>query len=131
MAHATPGRRRAAGNEADHRLLAPALGLVLEELRCVFLGRSADLADHDDRPGCFISKKHLQHGDEVRALDRVAADAYRGGLAEPLVTGLEYSLVGEGARTRNNADRALLEDVARHDADLALSCRHDSRTIRA
>ena len=35
MAHAAAGRRRAPGDEAHHRLLAAALGLVLEELRRV------------------------------------------------------------------------------------------------
>src|SRR6202049_1457754 len=44
--------------------------------------RPADLADHDDRLGCRIAEKHLQHVDELGALDRVAADAGGGGLAE-------------------------------------------------
>src|SRR5580698_7992833 len=36
MAHAAPRRRGASGDEADHRLLAAALGFVLEKLRGVF-----------------------------------------------------------------------------------------------
>ena len=42
------------------------------------------------------------------------------GLAEALVGGLEHRFVGERARARDDADAALLEDGARHDADLAL-----------
>src|SRR6202008_4491405 len=55
MAHAAAGRRGDAGDEADHRLLAAAFGLVLEELGGVFLGRAADLADHDDRGGVVVT----------------------------------------------------------------------------
>src|ERR1700757_4132178 len=82
MTHAAAGRRRDARNEPDHRLLAAALGLVFQELGGVFFGRSADFADHDDRGGLGISQKHLQHVNEFGALDRIAADADRGGLAE-------------------------------------------------
>jgi hypothetical protein len=38
MAHAPPRRRGAPGDEAHHRLLAPALRFIGEELRAVFLG---------------------------------------------------------------------------------------------
>src|SRR6185312_15270081 len=40
-------------------------------------------------------------------------------------------LVGERARARDHADRARLVDVARHDADLALARRDDTRAVRA
>src|SRR5215472_15255615 len=92
VAHATPGRRGAAGNEADDRLLAPALGLVREELGRVLLRAAADLANHDDRLRLRIREKHLQHLDEVGALDRVATDADGGGLAEALARRLEHCL---------------------------------------
>src|SRR5689334_394214 len=130
MAHAAAGWGGAAGDETDHRLLAPALGLVLEELRRVLLGRAADLADHHDRLGGRVGQKHLQHVDEVGALDRIAADADRGGLAEVFARGLEDRLVGERAGARHDADRAGLEDVARHDADLAFARRHHARAVR-
>src|SRR4051794_23152228 len=83
VSHATAGRRRAPRDEADHRLLAAALGLVLEKLRGVLLGAAADLADHDDRLGRLVGKQHLQHFNEFGAFHRIAADADRGGLAEP------------------------------------------------
>ena len=131
MAHAAAGRRGAPGDEADHRLLAAALGFVLEELRGVLLRRAADLADHDDRLGRLVGEKHLQHVDELGALDRIAADADRGGLAEAFLGGLEHRLVGQRAGARHDADLAGLEDVARHDADLAFAGRHHARAIRS
>src|ERR1700704_6660632 len=129
MPHAPPGRGGAGGDEADHRFLAPAPGLVLEELGGVFLGGAADLADHDDRFGRLVAQEHLQHVDELGALDRIAADADRGGLAEVFARGLEHRLIGEGARARHDADRAALEDVARHDPDLAFARRHHARAV--
>ena len=120
MAHAAARRGGAAGDEADDRLAAAALRFVGEELRGVLLGAAADLADHDDRLGLVVGEEHLEHVDELGALDRVAADADRGRLAEALVGGLEHRLVGQRARAADDADAALLEDVGRHDPDLAL-----------
>src|ERR1700742_4302479 len=130
MAHAPAGRGGDAGNEADHRLLAAALGLVLEELRRILLGRAADLADHDDRGGLLIGQEHFQHVDEFGALDRVAADPDRRGLAQSFLRGLEYRLIGQRARTGDDADIAGPEDVGRHDADLALARGHHARAVR-
>jgi hypothetical protein len=68
--------------------MKPAIGflrrawLVLDELRRVFLGRAADLADHDDRLGSRRRQEQFEHVDEVGAVDRIAADADSGGLAE-------------------------------------------------
>ena len=53
------------------------------KLGAVFLGGAADLADHDDGLGLGVGQEHLQHVDEVGAVDRVAADADAGRLAEP------------------------------------------------
>src|SRR3981189_2697039 len=41
VAHAAAGRRRDASDESDHRLLAAALGLILDELRGAFFARTA------------------------------------------------------------------------------------------
>src|SRR5689334_10003613 len=49
MAHAASRRRRAAGDEADHRLLAAFFCFAGDEFGRLFLGRAADLADHHDR----------------------------------------------------------------------------------
>jgi hypothetical protein len=68
-----------------------------------------------------VGQEHLEHVDELGALDRVAADADGRRLAEAFVGGLEHRFIGQRARARDDADRAGLEDVARHDADLALA----------
>src|ERR1700679_2412045 len=112
MAHAAAGRRGAPGDEADHRLLAAALGLVLEELRAVFFGRAADLANHHDGMGLVVGEKHFEHRDEFRSLDRIAADVDGGGLAEPFARRLEYRLVSQRAGAGYDSDRAPPEDVA-------------------
>src|ERR1039458_648563 len=131
MAHAPPRRRGTTRDETDGRLLAAAPGLVLEELRGILLGRAADFADHDDRLGLRIGQEQFQHRDEFGALDRAAADADRGGLPQVLAAGLEHRLVGERAGARDDSHFARLEDVARHDADLAFARRHHARAIGA
>src|SRR5213082_2500419 len=115
MAHAASGRRGAAGNEADHRLAAAALRLVREELRRVLFGAAADLADHDDRLGLLVAQEHLEDVDELGAFDRIAANGDGCRLAETFIGGLENGFVSQGARTTDNSNAALLEDVARHD----------------
>src|SRR5262245_65127331 len=124
MTHAPSRRCGAARDEADHRFPASAPGLVGEELRGVLFRRATDLADHDDRLRRLIREKHLQHVDELGALDGIAADADRRGLAEPLARGLIDRLVGERARARDDADLAWLEDVAGHAAALAFARGH-------
>src|SRR5262249_1543365 len=106
MAHAPSGRRGAPGNEANHRLLAAAPGLVLDELGGVLLGGATVLADRDDRLGLLVGEKHLRHLDEVGALHRVAADPDSRGLAEIFARGLVYGLVGQRAGARHDADAA-------------------------
>ena len=126
-----PGRRGAAGDEADHRLLAAFLRLAGEECRRFLLGRAADLADHDDRLRLRVGKEEIEYLDELGALHRIAADPDGRGLAEALVRGLEHRFIGERAGARHDADRARLEDVRRHDADLAFAGGDDARAVRA
>ena len=78
-----------------------------------------------------IGEEQLEHVDELRALDRIAADADGRRLAEAGVGGLLHGLVGQRARARDDADAAGLEDVARHDADLALVGRQHAGAVRA
>src|SRR3546814_5916948 len=80
MAHATPRVCRHPGDEPADRLLD--LRGLHEGCR-LLLGRTADLADHDDALGLVVGQEHLQHLDEVGAVDRIAADADAGRLAEP------------------------------------------------
>ncbi len=85
--------------------LRPRLASSIRNCAACFLGVAADLADHDDRLGRVVGEEQLEHVDEVGAVDRIAADADRGGLAEAGVGGLEHRFIGKRARARDNADR--------------------------
>ena len=65
----------------------------------------------------------------VGADDRIAADADAGGLADAELGQLPDRFIGQRAGARYDADIALLVDVRRHDADLALARRNDARAI--
>ena len=121
MAHAAARRRGAAGDEADDGLLRPRLA---SSARNCAASSSAlppispimmiDLVSSSARNSSSTSMKLVP-------VDRIAADADRGGLAEALVGGLEHRLIGQRAGAADDADAALREDVAGHDADLALA----------
>ena len=120
---------------AVHPATNPTIGFLIawlagEEFRALLLGAAADLADHDDGFGGIVGEEQFERIDEVRAVDRIAADADAGRLAEPRRGGLGDRLVGEGARARDDADRAGLMDMARHDADLAFAGRDDAGAVR-
>ena len=57
------------------------------------------------------------------AVDRVAADADAGGLADAAAGELPDGLVGQGAAAGDDADVALLVNVAGRDADAAAAVR--------
>src|SRR3546814_10628591 len=88
---------------------------------------TTDLADHDDALGLRIVLEQLKAVDEVPAVDRVAADADDGRLAQARVGRLLDRLVRQRARARDDADLAHGMDVAGHDADLALAGGDDVR----
>jgi hypothetical protein len=54
--------------------------MVLDEIGGGLLGAAADLPDQDDALGLVIRLEALQAGDEVQAVDGIAADADAGGL---------------------------------------------------
>ena len=64
----------------------------------VFLGSATDLPDDDDALGSRVGVEQFEHVDEVRAVDRVTADAHRGGLTETERGQLMHRFVGECAR---------------------------------
>ena len=97
----------------------------------LLLGVAADLAHHQDGVGVGVGLEQRQGVDEARAVDRVAADADAGALADPQVRELPDALVGQRARAADDADAARLVDVARHDADLALAGRDDAGAVGA
>ena len=58
--------------------------------------------------------------DEVGSVEGVAADTDAQGLAEADLGALVHSLVGQSSGPGDDADAALLVDVAGHDSNLAL-----------
>ena len=65
--------------------MKPATGLVtfaLMKRAAALLGGAADLADHQDAVGVGVGLEELEHVDEVDAVDRIAADADAGRLAD-------------------------------------------------
>ena len=91
MAHRLPRRRGEAGDVREHRLRH----LLLDEPRRLLLLVAADLADHDDDLRLRVGLEPLEHVDERRADDRVAADADDRRVAEPELGQLVADLVGE------------------------------------
>ena len=86
----------------------PTTGLrhvLLDPLGRVLFGRAADLPDQDDRVGPRVRLEGGQDVDEVRPVDRVAADAHAGGLPQPQAGQLVHRLVRERPRAGNDADR--------------------------
>src|SRR5215203_2032580 len=113
MSHAFARRGRDAGDEADYRFLH----VGLDPTRAVFLIGSADFADHDDCFGSGIVVEHFHDVYVLQAVDRITADADARRLSQALLAQLPDRLVGERAGTRDHADRTLLVNVPRHDAD--------------
>ena len=97
----------------------------------LLLGIAADLAHHQHGVGIGIGLEQQQHVDEAGAVDRVAADADAGALADAQVRELPDAFIGKRPRPADDPDAARLVDIAGHDADLALAGRDDARAIRA
>ena len=101
MAHAAARRRRDAGDEADDRVSC-FLAFLKNSAR-FFFGAAADFADHDDALGFVVGQEHFQAIDEVGAVDRIAADADAGRLAEAGRGGLRDRFIGQRAGARDDA----------------------------
>ena len=125
MAHALSFGGRYAGDVGDHRL-----GHIgADKLRCFFLGRATDLADHHDRLGAGVFLKQTQNIDKARPRNRVAADADAGRLAVTHVSGLLDRLVGQRTGARHDAHLTRQMNIRRHDADLALPRRDHAGAV--
>src|SRR4051812_24566547 len=125
MAHPAARRCRLPRDEPDDRLLH----VLLHELGGVLLVRSADLAHHANGLGLRILLERLKAIDEVRSVDRIAADADAGRLADAGAGELIDDLVGERAGAADHADRSRLADPPRDDADFRLAGRDQARTV--
>ena len=93
------------------------------------LGISADFADHYHRFGMGIAVEQFKSIHKIRADDRIAANSDRRRLPNSSHRELIYRLIGQCPRPRNNSDWALLVNTPRHDPDLAVPWRNNSRTV--
>ena len=125
VAHAASGRRRLPGDESDHRLLHVRLHIG----RGGLLRIAADLADHHDRVRVGILVEQSQRIQEIRADDRIAADADARRLPDSQFRQLAHRFIGQRAGARNHAHVAFLMNVPGHDADLAFARRNDARAV--
>src|SRR5204863_8409374 len=66
----------------------------------------------------------------ISANDRIATDPNRSRLPNAALRQLMYRLVSQRARARDDANRSLFVNGSWHDADLALTWRNNSRTVR-
>src|SRR5690349_7450417 len=125
VAHA-PSRRRGLPGDKRHHWLAH---MRLDELGCRRLSIAADLANHDNGFRLRVALEKFQRVHEIRADDRVAANADGGGLPNAAPCELLYGFIGQRPRTRDDDDVAFLVNVSGHDADLALAGRDDARAV--
>lgn len=125
MAHASSRRGREAGDEAHHRLG----DLGLDEFGRFFFRVAADFADHDDTLGGVIGLETLQAVDEVGPVDRVAADADAGGLAQTGKGQGVDGFVGQGSGAGDHADLSGHVNRCGHDADLTLPGSDDAGAV--
>src|SRR5712671_1506268 len=127
MAHPPPGRRGAAGDKPDDRLLP---SRRFQKIGAILFRRPTDFADHDDRLGLIVGEKHLQDFDKIGPVDGIATYTDTAALSKSDGSGLCHRLIGQGSRARDDADVAATMDVPRHDADLALVGGDDPGTVR-
>ena len=109
MAHAASRRRGLSGDESDYRLFHPRLHIF----RRSFFGIAADFADHHDDFGLRILVKQFERVQEIRADDRIAADANGGRLPDAARGKLIHRFVSQSARARNDSHRAFAMNARR------------------
>ena len=98
-----PGGAVWPGDERGERLGELARRLELGRL---LLGVAADLAHHQHGVGVRVVLEHQEGVDEARPVDRVAADADAGALADAEVRELPDPFIGQGARPADDAQLA-------------------------
>jgi hypothetical protein len=87
--------------------------MLLDPRGGFLLRGAADFPDHDDPVRLGILMERLNDVEMRRAVDRVAAYAHAGGLADAAAGQLPDRLISERAASRHDADVALLVDVTR------------------
>ncbi|KAF5294507.1 hypothetical protein FQA39_LY19341 [Lamprigera yunnana] len=117
--------RAAFGGDGAHQKADAALADIQQIARFCTGGfrlvGAADFANHDDGVGVRIVVEGFHHVDVLEAIDRVAANAHGGRLANAQLAQLRHGFIRQGARAADHADAAFFVDVAGHDADLDLS----------
>jgi len=86
----------------------------------LLLGNTTDLTNENDALGFRILDEHIQAIDEICAVERITANAHAQCLAKTHLGGLMHGLIGQSARSRDDADLAALVYMAGHNADFAL-----------
>lgn len=107
------------GNER-HDWLASSV-VLFQEIGRLLLGRTSNLANHDDTVGLTILEEDAQAVDEVGAGEWVTADTDNEGLSQTGLGGLVDGLIGQCAGAGDNTDAAALVDESWHDTNLALA----------
>ena len=127
MTHALARRCRHACDKANDWLFHFARRIEFSRL---FLSRSPNFTNHDDALGFIVCQEQIQRIDKVGAVHRVTTDTNTGRLAQTGRRGLCHSLIGQGARATDDTDFTALMNVARHDADFALTRGDHARAVR-
>ena len=129
LTHPPTRRSSHTSNESDDRLTRVAI--IRPPLGRILLGAAADLADHDDPVRLRIVAEFHQTIDEVRPVERIAADPDARRLAQSGDGRLMHGLVRERAGTGHHPDSALRVDIPGHDPDFAFPRLDDAGTIRS
>ena len=109
MTHAFAGRRLTAADEPDNRFLH----VGFDPLRRLFFRRTANLADHNDSQRVVVCIKGFQGFNIIHALNRIAAQTYRGGLADTCHSQLVGRFIGQGAGTADYAHMPFPVNICR------------------
>src|SRR4029453_9233856 len=95
------------------------LAILFDPLGSLFLGRTANFSDQDD-PMCIgIVVEELDDVEVRGAVDRIAADADAGALADTATGELPHRLIRQGAAAGHHADVSFLMNVGGRNANPA------------
>src|SRR4029077_2478970 len=126
VAHAASRRRGLSSDESDDGLLH----MFLDERSGDFFGIAAAFADYHDYLCARIVVEHAHGVEEIRADDRIAANADACGLSDAELGELVHGFVSQRAAAADDADVTLLVNRTRHDSHLAEARRNNSGAIR-
>ena len=129
VAHAAAGGRSLTRNERNNGQFASVV--LLKPLGSLFLGLTANLANHDDALSLGVLHEAREAVNKVGAVEGVTTNANNGRLTQTLSRSLVDSLVGQSTGAGNDTNLALAVDVAGHDADLAFTGLDNTGAVRS